>query len=75
MSDKPIKRAPITPAQKRFLEEMKSGGRLIREGNRFYLNHRELMKGTIISMLRKRIIRPAIDGAFGRSQTYLLADK
>ena len=69
-----MKRKKLTKAQQQFIDMMKAGYRLTRDTDGFYLGERQLSKRTILSLLKKRAIKPAHDGAFGRSQTYLVAE-
>ena len=66
-------RGKLTPAQKSIIAKMQDGAVIRRTTEEFTFGPRVLSKRTIFSLLRKRAIRPAGDGAFGRSQTYLLA--
>lgn len=69
-----MKRKKLSGPQKALVDKMRDGYRLTRDTDGFYLGDRQISKRTILSLLRKRAIRPAMDGAFGRSQTYLVAE-
>lgn len=66
-------RGKLTPLQRDIVSKMEAGAFIRRTTEEFTFGPRTLSKRTVISMLKKRAIRPAGDGAFGRSQTYLLA--
>ncbi len=65
-------RGKLTPAQKGIIAKMQEGAVIRRTTEEFTFGTRVLSKRTVLSLLKKRAIRPAGDGAFGRSQTYLL---